>query len=163
MEIRWKGRPRRVVTMIGRQQLKIHNECVLYYGQLFEGQRRDDRVWGRCAAWGRRQSIAIGPLLCRMSKGGGSLRFRARKGAAWGGYVGAGVLLACWAPVGAGSQPTVNGVGKRHRTQEGPGEKLEESLRRAGGELEGQERRRGEDRCSIVNVCVKWSQVSCSG
>ena len=83
------SRLRRVVTMIGRRQLKIHNECVLYYGQLFEGQRRDDRVWGRCAAWGRRQGIAIGPLLCRMSKGGGSLRFRARKGAAWGGYVGA--------------------------------------------------------------------------
>ena len=69
MEIRWKGRPRRVVTMIGRQQLKIHNECVLYYGQLFEGQRCDDRVWGRRAAWGKRQGIAIGPLLCRTSEG----------------------------------------------------------------------------------------------
>ena len=99
MEIRWKAsRVRRVVTMIGRQQLKIHNECVLYYGQLFEGQRRDDRVRGRRAAWGRRQGFAIGPLLCWTSEGEGpcaSGRAKMQRGVdTWEQRP-----LACWAPV----------------------------------------------------------------
>ena len=108
MEIRWKGRLRRVVTMIGRQQLKIHNECVLYYGQLFEGQRCDDRVWGRRAAWGKRQ-VAIGPLLYRISEGG---RVPALQGALPRAKVQRGVdtreQASCWL---AGLQVQSNAVG----------------------------------------------------